>query len=218
MRTERTRPIRVLFLSDESSHDKIFLKIVYELKKVSNVWFKILDSNRLLTRTLSIRFSYKQELHHFAQIVDQAQPDVFVVANDQGISATFIRICKLRGIPSLAIQDGILTNKKLEGPFRFLAWKRYLPWRIISMEGFGPSTRIPKKTNLIIVGKKPVSVDIVAAEIIGVSWKKVKHLAFAASKSELGSSNIKAIGDDISDVKGTFILPKKPILRKLLMI
>jgi hypothetical protein len=109
------------------------MNIMNELKKLSAVWFKIIDSNCLFNKPLSIRFSYKQELRNFAQIVDQAQPDVFVVANDQGISATFIRICKLRGIPSVAIQDGILTNKRSKGFSSFLAWKGYFPWRIVSL-------------------------------------------------------------------------------------
>ncbi len=123
---------RILFLSYESSHNEIFLKVINELRKGSNVWFKILDSDKLFFRPLSVRFSYKKEISYFEQIIDQMKPDIFVVANDQGISATFIRICKLRGIPSVAIQDGILINKRLNGFSAFLAWRRYFPWRIIS--------------------------------------------------------------------------------------
>jgi hypothetical protein len=65
--------------------------------------------------------------------VKEAAPDIFVVANDLGLTATFARICRLQRIPTLSIQDGLLSTgewKSLLG--KLLACKRYLPWRLIS--------------------------------------------------------------------------------------
>lgn len=89
---------------------------------------------------------------------------------------------------------------------------------LVSMEGFGPADGIPKRTGLVIVGRNPIFTDMVAAETIGLPWKKVRHLAFVARKSGLSRSDLSIVGDDISDVKGTFILPKKSLLKKILRI
>jgi uncharacterized protein (DUF362 family) len=89
---------------------------------------------------------------------------------------------------------------------------------LVSMEGFGPADGIPKRTNLIIVGRNPIFTDMVAAETIGLPWKKVRHLSFSARKNGLSRRDLEVIGDDISDVKGKFILPKKSLLKKILRI
>ncbi len=107
--------IRVLFLSYQSSHTRIFSTVINELQKNSNLIFKILESKNLINKKVSIRFSYRSELRSFERIIDEFKPDIFVVANDLGLSATFIRICRLRGIPSVAIQDGILTKRYSKG-------------------------------------------------------------------------------------------------------
>ena len=127
-----TNPIRILFIADESSHVTIFQKVIAELSKMSPVWFKILDSNRLFDRPLSIRFYFKHELQYFTKIVEDAKPDILIVANDQGIKTALIRICKLKKIPSIVIQDGILINNKQKKFSSFLVWRRYLLWRIFS--------------------------------------------------------------------------------------
>jgi len=62
------------------------------------------------------------------------KPDIIVVANDQGINATFIAIGRLRKIPTLAIQDGILSHTKVRGAIRrVMMWKKYLLWRVFSL-------------------------------------------------------------------------------------
>jgi hypothetical protein len=124
--------LKILFLSYQKSHEQIFFKVLEQLKKVLDVSFKVLQSRNLLSRPLSARYSYRSEIQYFERIVDDFKPDVLVVANDLGLSATFIRICKLRGIPSVAIQDGILTSRFPSGISCFLSLNRYLPWHIIS--------------------------------------------------------------------------------------
>ena len=89
---------------------------------------------------------------------------------------------------------------------------------LIAMEGFGPAGGIPRKMNLIIGGKKPASVDVIAAKIMGVPYKKIKHLKFALKQGGLGSDNINIIGDKLKDVKEQFILPKKSILKRVLKV
>ena len=89
---------------------------------------------------------------------------------------------------------------------------------LIAMEGFGPANGIPKKMNLIIGGKKPASVDVIAAKTMGVPYKKAKHLKFALKQGGLGSDNINIIGDKLKDVKEQFILPKKSMLGRVLKV
>jgi uncharacterized protein (DUF362 family) len=89
---------------------------------------------------------------------------------------------------------------------------------MIAMEGFGHTSGIPKKMNLIIGGKMPASVDVIACKIMRISYKKVKHLKFALEKGGLGSNNIKIVGNNLDKIKEKFVLPKKSIVEKMLRI
>lgn len=89
---------------------------------------------------------------------------------------------------------------------------------LIAMEGVGPASGIPKKMDLVIGGKMPASVDVVCAKVMGLPYKKVKHLKFALKHGGLGLDDINVIGDNFSDVKEQFILPKKSLLEKILGI
>lgn len=86
---------------------------------------------------------------------------------------------------------------------------------LIAMEGNGPNDGIPKKMNLVIGGMNPATVDVVAAKIMGISFKKVKYLRFALEKGGLGTDNIRIIGQNIDEIKEKFILPKKSIMKYL---
>lgn len=86
----------------------------------------------------------------------------------------------------------------------------------IAMEGFGHMSGIPKRMDLVIGGKKPAAVDVVAAKVMGIPYKKVSHLKFALKHGGLGSDNIKVIGDSLDVVKEQFILPKKSVLERIL--
>lgn len=89
---------------------------------------------------------------------------------------------------------------------------------LIAMEGVGPASGIPRKMDLVIGGRMPASVDVVCAKVIGLPYKKVKHLKFALKHGALGSVDINIIGDKLNDVKEQFILPKKSILERILKI
>ena len=124
--------LRILFIADESTHIAIFHKIIVELNKIMPVWFKIIYSNSLSTNPLSIRFYCKYELKNYKKIIEKVHPDLLIVANDQGIKTAFIRICKLKKIPSIVIQDGLLINNEPKGIKRFLAYQNYLLWSVFS--------------------------------------------------------------------------------------
>lgn len=89
---------------------------------------------------------------------------------------------------------------------------------LIAMEGVGPTNGIPKKMDLVIGGRMPSSVDVVCAKVMGLPYKKVKHLKFALKHGALGSDNINIIGDKLNNVKEQFILPKKSVLERILKI
>jgi len=126
--------VNILFLSAEKPHTDIFTRVIGEFKQNANnkVDYKILDTVKLNFALPSIMHPYKKEVQRVGQIITNYQPDLLVVANDQGIHTTFIRICTVRGIPSLTIQDGLLAEKKSKGVLSFLKWRSYLPWRVIS--------------------------------------------------------------------------------------
>lgn len=84
---------------------------------------------------------------------------------------------------------------------------------LIAMEGYGPNDGIPKKMNLVIGGTAPASVDVIAAKIMGISYKKIKYLKFALEKGDLGTENIKIIGKNIDEIEEQFELPTKSILK-----
>ncbi len=65
---------------------------------------------------------------------------------------------------------------------------------IIAMEGEGPSSGKPKKVGLLLASKNAVSLDIVAAKLMGY---KVRDIFFIneAVKRKLGNYNIEIIGD-----------------------
>jgi hypothetical protein len=124
--------VKILFISDQDSHDQIFNAVLTELTQIGNIQTKILHTKLIFNRPLSILFSYTYELRMFKKIIDEYQPDVLVIAYDGGINAEFIRICKLRKIPSVLVQDGIMTKMHLKGLAFFLSFDRFLFWRIIS--------------------------------------------------------------------------------------
>lgn len=128
------RCLNVLFTSLESSHVKIFSAIEERLREVSSreVITKILDVHNL-QRTLKKHIYSIIDLKGInlaLQYISKFQPDILVVAHDGGINATFIKICRIKGVPSLAIQDGILTKRPEKGIMSFLLWKKGLFWRI----------------------------------------------------------------------------------------
>lgn len=90
---------------------------------------------------------------------------------------------------------------------------------ILAMEGDGPaSSGIPKKCNLIVVGKDCVAIDSVLAVIMGVNPQDVPATREAAKRGigVADINNIEILGEKLEDVKGTpFILPSASMARKV---
>ena len=124
--------MRILFVSAEVQHTSIFSKVTTALEDVvdSKVETLIVEKTDSQFRPFSLKLNLKKEIQYVEQVVDEFKPDVLVVANDMHLRALFIKICKLKGIPSIAIQDGILANKPTSG---VLSRHNYSLWRLISV-------------------------------------------------------------------------------------
>lgn len=121
----------------------MFLRIKQELQNI------LLNNGELEFVILNVE-PWENKLNLFEKVFDKErtmlienlirkyQPDILVVANDQGINATFIKICKLFHIPTIAVQDGVLSERIEEDTLRILQWKNYLPWRILSILSNNP--------------------------------------------------------------------------------
>jgi len=55
-----------------------------------------------------------------------------IVGDDGGICASAIRMCKIKGIPTLGVQVGLLTKPIGRDIFDFLRYKNYLLWKTFS--------------------------------------------------------------------------------------
>ncbi len=65
---------------------------------------------------------------------------------------------------------------------------------VIAMEGEGPSAGKPKRINLILASKNAVSLDIVAARLMGYNSKNILTIKEAV-KRNLGNYNVEIVGD-----------------------
>jgi uncharacterized protein (DUF362 family) len=83
---------------------------------------------------------------------------------------------------------------------------------IVALEGDGPN--LPpgksKSLGLVLAGANPVSVDAVAASIMGITPREVKHLVKAEGRG-LGTADLERItvlGERIGDVRSPFLMPR----------
>ena len=74
---------------------------------------------------------------------------------------------------------------------------------IIGMEGYGPTSGVPKPLGVILVGDDPVSVDYACAEIMGINPKRIEYLKLA-KKRKLGNAKYDIIGEGMDTVKTKF--------------
>jgi hypothetical protein len=115
----------------------MFLRVQRELQNIVQAG-GALDSVILDVKPLDIELPLfkklfdKERTRSAANLIRKHKPDILVVANDQGINATFIKICRLLQIPTLALQDGVLIETKKGNFFRTLQWRDYLLWRLLS--------------------------------------------------------------------------------------
>ena len=65
----------------------------------------------------------------------------------------------------------------------------------------------PRKLGCIILGRNPVSVDSVMAQIMGFEPEKIRHIV-EAEKMGLGTINPKVVGDEVNDCRVEFKTPK----------
>jgi uncharacterized protein (DUF362 family) len=220
------KPDIPIYIVESDSKSKS-LTIAYELlgysrleKKFNNVKLVNLTKEKLVKRTVhGLHF----EEFNFPELFDKCSFFVSIPKLKTFDGSVDVMTCSLKN------QFGCNPDPKKWKYHKFLPQVIYdlntlfkpdliIVDGLVSMEGFGPADGIPKKTDLLIVGKNPIFTDMFAAETIGLPWKRVRHLAFAARKTGLSRSDLSVVGDDISDVKGTFKLPKKPLLKKILRI
>lgn len=74
----------------------------------------------------------KRTINFATKVIEKVRPHVIVVTNDTGPAATFIKLGRIKKIPTLAIQDGYLARRVQKTPTDFLRWKKYLLWRLLS--------------------------------------------------------------------------------------
>ena len=67
---------------------------------------------------------------------------------------------------------------------------------IIAMTGYGPTTGIPQRMNLLLTSVDPVATDALGAKLFGYNPRTIKYLKLAERK-RLGSTKFKAVGDKI---------------------
>jgi len=75
---------------------------------------------------------------------------------------------------------------------------------IYAMEGNGPIDGTPKRKDLIIAGRNPVSTDTVAARIMGVNPRSVPHLKRATRRGLGSMSDVELVGENLEDVAESF--------------
>ena len=69
--------------------------------------------------------------------------------------------------------------------------------------------KTPKKLNLIMAGDDPVAIDFIAAKLIGLNPKSIKHIS-ASEKLGVGSTKVELTGKDLSSFANMF--PKRSFI------
>lgn len=175
---------------------------------------KIIDTSRLT----DIPSFYKLDRAKVAfaeNLLTNYKPNVVVIANDHGINGTFMALCKLKRIPTLAIQDGILSNLNTVKPVdKILMANRALLWKALGLLFFNdlvlkvtlkmgwPARRVCWGTTPIdriaVMGKyyKKVFVDrgVNAKRIVVTGYPLLDEVAFGTKKDQI--SIIEQIGLD----------------------
>lgn len=75
---------------------------------------------------------------------------------------------------------------------------------IVGLEGPGPTAGTPHKFGVTLLGTDPVSIDAVAATIMGFNPKRIPHLKFA-KKCRIGTFHFSESGEPIKLSKAQFI-------------
>lgn len=78
---------------------------------------------------------------------------------------------------------------------------------VVGMEGEGPTSGKPRKTNLILASRSAVALDIVSAKLIG--YKPEEILAIKDAEKRFGKIDVEIIGEKIINMKFKKPLPYK---------
>lgn len=77
----------------------------------------------------------------------------------------------------------------------------------IAMEGLGPSSGIPVNYGIYIAGKNSIACDIIATRLMGIDYKKARHISIAADYAGIKLKDIIVKPDNYLDWKRKFKLP-----------
>lgn len=121
----------LLFLSLQSNHSDIFQSIIRQLDPLL-FSYTILDLTEHEKKLPLYEIITPARSRFVEETILRLKPDLIVVANDQGINAHFISIGKSKSIPSLAIQDGILSDSAIPQHFILFRLKSSIIWRLLS--------------------------------------------------------------------------------------
>ena len=129
---------KILFIRcKESVEPDIFKLITEQINKIA--------AGEVRCETLNlIKLNYVQgsyfnnildlkRMRYIKDVINQKKPDIIVSGNDIAISAGFIKVCNLKGIPSLVVQHGILADITTSNPTYNFLYKNILLWKLVSI-------------------------------------------------------------------------------------
>ncbi len=135
-------PYRVLFVAGCPNSIEISRAVAKELRRISgkkvkaelintyklepdktfkdmrSVWKGIVGDNRIIIAK---------------EILEKKKPDILIVGDDGGINAFIVKLAQLKGIPTIAVQVGILSEESQKSIKSILRWRGYFLWRLYSL-------------------------------------------------------------------------------------
>jgi len=66
------------------------------------------------------------------RLIHSEKPDLVIVADDSGICTSVVKICKVKNIPVICLQVGVLTRNKRKNFLSLLRKRRYVLWTSFS--------------------------------------------------------------------------------------
>lgn len=104
----------------------------------------------------------------------------------------------------IPLRRKVVFHNRLKEVIAFV--NKLIPPDLFVVDGIIAGGKTPKKLDLIMAGSDPVAVDCVAAEISGLSARRIKHIA-ESEKIGVGSTSFQCVGDDIRSFAKKF--PRK---------
>lgn len=85
-------------------------------------------------------------------------------------------------------------NEVLFNLYKLVKPKTNIMDALTAMEKNGPTRGSPVKLNLILASECPLALDMVATEIMGLSWREISHLDYMVQRTKMERRNINVIG------------------------